>query len=210
MSTAAKVKITESEYLAREEVSEIRHEYYRGEVFAMAGGTPEHNRIKDNLAGELYMRFGEGECQSFTSDQRVKVDASTLYTYPDIAIVCGQPEFARSDRNALTNPQVIIEVLSPATELYDRTTKFEHYKKFVSLKEYLLIAQDKQFVESYQRQSDDTWVYKTFSESSIELLFATLPIRVPMAKLYARVQFPPASSNSLRVAYTEPNQPGVS
>jgi Uma2 family endonuclease len=201
MSTAEKIKLTEAQYLEFEEKSEVRHEFYNGDVFAMAGATPEHNRIKENLTGELYIQFGEGECQ------RVKIDASTFYTYPDIAIVCSPPEFDLTDRNALTNPQVIIEVLSPTSELYDRSAKFELYKQLTSIKEYVLVAQDKRFIESYCRQADDTWLYRTFTDSSERFQFSSIPVNISMAKLYARVIFPPASARSLRVANPDPSLP---
>jgi Uma2 family endonuclease len=126
---------------------------------------------------------------------------------PDhLAIICGEPEFAKSKPNSLTNLKVIIEVLSPKTELYDRSTKFEHYKKIPTLQEYILIAQNKAFVESYIRQSDQKWLYQSFHGLVIEFQLATVPASVKMADIYAGVKFP-ESTGALRIAYEDQVHP---
>src|SRR4051794_31322851 len=120
MTAVPREKLTPAEYLTIERKAEVKSEYLNGEMFAMAGASPAHNVIKENLIGELYSRLKGGPCRSYSSDQRVKVSATGLYTYPDIMIVCGPPEFDDEDPNTLLNPQVIIEVLSESTADYDR------------------------------------------------------------------------------------------
>ena len=141
MSAAPKPrKLTVAEYFALEEKAERRSEFYDGEMFAMAGASREHNAITRNLTAEFHNRLKEGPCQVFVADLRVKVDRTGLYTYPDLLIVCGPPEYAPENRDTLVNPKVVIEVLSPSTERYDRTTKFRHYKQLPSVMEYVLVA----------------------------------------------------------------------
>src|SRR5436190_8120239 len=123
MSTAPKMKLTPAEYLAIERQAEFKSEYYRGEMFAMAGASRQHCFVKDNLAGELHQQLKGGPCRSLTSDMRLKVEPTGLYTYPDIAIICGKPEFEDNEADTLLNPTVIAEVLSDSTEKYDRGTK---------------------------------------------------------------------------------------
>jgi Uma2 family endonuclease len=125
-----KKKLTPEEYLAIENAAEFKSEFFDGVMYplhqsddglvAMAGATPEHNRVKGNLVGELFIRFKSGPCQTFSSDQRVRLTDTGKYAYPDVVTVCEPPAFAPDDRNTLINPQVVIEVLSPATERYDR------------------------------------------------------------------------------------------
>ncbi len=192
MSAAPKPKLTVAEYLAIERKAEFKSEYYRGEMFAMAGASREHNRVKGNLDGELYSRLKGGPCQSFSSDQRVRVELTGLYTYPDIVVVCGQPEYAPEDRDTLVNPQVIFEVLSKSTEQYDRVGKFQHYKELPSLREYVLVSTNQMRIERYARQPDGSWLLHEFTDPADEFALATVPVRVPLRDVYAGVEFPPA------------------
>src|SRR5439155_26498773 len=118
MSAVPKTRLTPEQYLAIERKAEFKSEFYRGEMFAMAGGSEPPNAIKDNLIGELYARLKGSGCRSYSSDQRVKVSRTGLYTYPDIVIVCGKPELEDAKGDTLLNPQVVIEVLSDSTEKY--------------------------------------------------------------------------------------------
>jgi Uma2 family endonuclease len=140
MSAAPKSrKLTAAEYFTIEEKSDVKHEFFDGEMFAMAGASREHNALTRNLVIELGGRLKGGPCEVFVADQRVKVDRTGLFTYPDVLIVCGPAEYAPENRDTLTNPRVVIEVLSDSTERYDRTTKFRHYQRLPSLQEYVLV-----------------------------------------------------------------------
>lgn len=189
-----KTLLTPEEYLVRERRAEWRSEFFRGEMFAMAGATWEHTLIKDNLAGELGNRLKGGPCQVATSDLRVKVNATGLYTYPDLVIVCDPPQFEDHVHDTLLNPRVIVEVLSDSTEKYDRGTKFAHYRQLPSVQEYVLVAQDRPLVERYVRQADDTWVLTAFSDLAGSLVFGAIAAPIPLAEIYRGVQFPETPS----------------
>ena len=184
MFTVEKTLLTPQEYLAKERRAEFRSEFYRGEMFAMAGATWEHTRIKDNLARQAGNQLEGGPCQVATSDLRVKVRATGLYTYPDIVIVCDEPQFEDSQFDTLLNPRVVVEVLSDSTEKYDRGTKFAHYRQVPSIQEYVLVAQDRPLVERYVRQPDDTWLLTVFSGLSQTFAFAAVPVQIPLAEIY--------------------------
>src|SRR5438094_499662 len=141
MSTVSKRLLSPEEYLAQERRAEFRSEYLRGEVFAMAGASYEHTRIKDNFSREIGNQLKGGPCFVLTSDMRVKVNATGLYTYPDAVIVCEQGRFEDANVDTLLNPRVIVEILSDSTEAYDRGGKFGHYRQIASLQEYVLVAQ---------------------------------------------------------------------
>ena len=194
MPAVPKRKLTEAEYLAIEWAAAFKSEFYNGEMFAMAGASREHNRIKDNLIAELGSHFKGGPCQTYSSDQRLKVSKTGLYTYPDIVIVCGQAEYAESDRDTLVNPTAVIEILSPTTEKYDRGVKFRQYQKLPSLKEYVLVSQDEPVCERFVRQPDETWVLTTVTGLGGELSFASAPARIPLTDIYAGVEFPDVSA----------------
>jgi Uma2 family endonuclease len=189
MSTAEKTRLTAQEYLAQERRADVRSEFYRGEMFAMAGATWEHTLIKDNLAREAGNRLHDGPCRVVTSDLRVKVNATGLYTYPDIIVVCDEPQFEDSLFDTLLNPRAVVEVLSDSTEKYDRGTKFAHYRQIPSVQEYILVSQDSPLVERYVRQVDDTWTLKEFRGLDRTFEFASVPVEVPVADIYRGVKF---------------------
>jgi len=202
MSTAEKRRLTPQEYLAIDEASEIRHEFLDGEIFAMSGATFWHTLIKDNLSQALRNKLAAknaNDCYVLTSDQRVKVSATGLYTYPDILICCGEPVFDEEIRNTLVNPQVLIEVLSESTEWYDRGAKFGHYRQLASVQEYLLIAQDRPCVERYVREptagdsppAANRWVLTAVTDAAGSLLLESVGVEVTLADIYDRVVFPP-------------------
>ena len=184
-------KLTEAEYLAHERAAAFKSEFFAGELFAMSGARYPHNRAKENLVGELFDRFKGGPCQTLSSDMRVKVSASGLYCYPDIVVVCDPPEFEDENEDTLLNPRVVIEVLSESTERYDRTTKFGHYQRVPSVREYVLVAQDEPLVQRFVRQDDGAWGLVSFAGLGAELQFASVPARVPMRDVYAGVDLPP-------------------
>jgi Uma2 family endonuclease len=194
MSAAAKTLLSPQEYLARDRQAEWRSEFYRGEMFAMAGASWEHTLIKDNLAREAGNRLKDGPCRVVTSDLRVKVSATGLYTYPDIIVVCDEPQFEDEVLDTLLNPRVIVEVLSDSTEKYDRGTKFGHYRQLPSVREYVLVAQDRPLVERYVRQSDDTWLLTAFSDLAESFHFGSIAAPMALADIYRGVTFPEAPS----------------
>ncbi len=202
MSTAEKRRLTPQEYLAIDEASEIRHEFLDGEIFAMSGATFWHTLIKDNLSQVIRNKLAAkdaNDCYVLTSDQRVKVSATGLYTYPDILICCGEPVFDEGIRNTLVNPRVLIEVLSESTERYDRGAKFGHYRQLASVQEYLLVAQDRPSVERYVREpaagdsppEADRWVLTAVTDAAGSLLLESVGVEVTLADIYDRVVFPP-------------------
>jgi Uma2 family endonuclease len=190
MSAVPRRLLTPQEYLAQERLAEFRSEYYRGEVFAMAGASTEHTLVKDNLARRAGMQLEDGPCLVMTSDQRVKIGATGLYTYPDLVIVCDEPQYEDDVFDTLLNPRVIVEVLSNSTESYDRGAKFEHYRQIPSLREYVLAAQDRVLLERYVRQPDESWLLTVFKESTRSFEFASVPVAIPIAAVYRRVELP--------------------
>ena len=194
MSTAEKRRLTPAEYLAIEVASEGRHEFYDGEIFAMGGGSYWHNLVKDNLARGLGNRLASRGCTVLTSDQRVKVDATGLYTYPDVVVFCGKPTFEDGVHYSAINPLVLAEVLSDSTEKYDRGIQFGHYRQLPSVQEYLVLAQDRVSVERYRRQTagdPSSWVLIAVTDPAGIVEFESLGISVPVAEIYAGVEFPP-------------------
>jgi len=198
MSTAEKRLLTAEEYLAFEATTDVRHEFHDGEMFAMGGGTLWHNLIKDNCAHSIRKRIEGRGCRVVTSDQRVKVDATGLYTYPDVVVFCGAATMEDGIHHTLTNPLLIVEVLSESTEKYDRGIKFGHYRRLATLREYMLVAQDRLSVEVFLRQpgetdpegNGDNWMLSTAAAPNSSIHLGTLGISVPLAELYDGVEFP--------------------
>ncbi len=140
-----------AEYLAAEVVSEVRHEFLNGEVWAMARGTIEHGALAASITGELHQALRGKACSTFSSDLRVRIPETDLATYPDLSVVCGQLQTALDDKDAITNPIVLVEVLSESTEAYDRGAKWAHYRRIASLREYVLVSQAEPLIEVYRR-----------------------------------------------------------
>jgi Uma2 family endonuclease len=189
MSSAPSIRISPQEYLRRERLAEYKSEYLRGEVFAMSGASYAHTRIKDSIAREAGNQLKGGPCCALTSDMRVKVDKTGLYTYPDVAIVCDKPQFEDATFDILLNPLVIVEVLSDSTEKYDRGAKFGHYRQIQSLREYILVAQDRPLVERFVRQDDGSWSLTAVDNLADTFAFATVAVRVPLREIYEGVEF---------------------
>jgi len=191
MSTAEKRLLTPEEYLARERAATFRSEFYRGEMFAMSGASWEHTLINSNLVAELHGRLKSGPCRVASSDLRVKVRATGLYTYPDLVIVCGEPRFEDDVQDTLLNPQVIIEILSDSTAIYDRTKKFDHYSSIPSLREYILVAQHEAAIDRFVRQADETWSLSRYRGLEAVLEFASITASVPLTDIYRGVELKP-------------------
>lgn len=155
MSTVLKQTDYSAEaYLALERSAPYKSEFYDGQIYAMTGASREHNLITVNIAGELRSQLKQQPCEAYVNDMRVKAAQAHSYYYPDVAVVCGAPKFEDGQFDTLLNPTVLIEVLSPSTEAYDRGGKFTHYRKIPGLREYLLVAQDQPSIEHYVRQGD--------------------------------------------------------
>jgi Uma2 family endonuclease len=195
MSAQPKRLLSPEEYLAIERDVSTKHEYYRGEMFAMGGASTEHNQITFNLAGALHPQLKDRDCFAYVKDMRVKVAPTGLYTYPDVVVTCQQPQFEEKVLDTLLNPQAIIEVLSDTTEKYDRGKKAEHYRQLESLREYLLVSHDRPHVELFTRGDDSVWrlTEATGLESSIEL--PAIACRLALADIYAKVEFSPAGAS---------------
>ena len=190
MSALEKPFFTPEQYLELERDAEYKSEYFSGQIFAMAGGSPEHSAIGANIAREVGNRLKHGSCQVFNSDLRVTVMQMGLMTYPDVTVVCGEQHRHPLDRNSLINPRVVFEVLSDSTEAYDRGAKFALYQRLDSLEEYVLVSQDKARVERYFRQADGQWLYSRVDGLAGELVLESLECRVPLAEIYDRITFP--------------------
>lgn len=188
MSTGAEKRYTVHEYLDLERASEIKHEYFDGEIFAMARGSAPHSLITTNWIGELRNSLKVRRCQVFSSDLQV-VCPTGLRTYPDVSVVCDQPELEDKHQDTLLNPLLIVEVLSKSTEAYDRGRKFDHYRTIPSLQEYVLVAQDRIHVDHYARQETGQWLLTTFTDSDESVKLPALDCAIPLVEIYANVAF---------------------
>ncbi len=184
MAVQPKQGKTVAEYLAIDRDSEIKHEFLDGEVFAMTGGSVSHSLIIGNMIGSLYRQLEDKpSCSVLSSETRICCEQDKSYFYPDASVVCGDMEM--EDDHTLLNPIVIVEVLSKSTEAFDRGSKFARYRRIPSLKEYILIAQSKQTIESFFRNGN-FWVFQEFSERD-DLIVRALDLKIPLAKIYERV-----------------------
>ena len=190
MSTALK-RITPQEYLIRERQASIKSEFYQGEIFAMGGGSANHSLIAANFVGEARNSLKGRPCAVFNSDLRVQVQSTGLYTYPDATIVCGELLFDDDHRDTLLNPTLIVEVLSDSTEKYDRGKKSNHYRQIASLKELILIAQDRSHVERFTRQPNGDWLFHEQKELTADFELKSLGISIAISELYRGVKFEP-------------------
>jgi Uma2 family endonuclease len=189
MVALPKTKMSVEEYLAMERDSQEKHEYLDGEIYLMSGGTGNHSFIAANTVASLHAVLRKSPCMVGTSDLRVQVNGTGLYTYPDISVVCDPPLWTDNRHDTLLNPVLLIEVLSPSTESYDRGRKFQHYRALESLQEYVLIAQDQARIERYLRQPDGQWLYAdaTGMDASIEL--ASIGCTLALADVYDKINF---------------------
>jgi Uma2 family endonuclease len=188
-------RLTEAEYLALERTAPFKSEFLGGEIFAMAGGSPMHSLIGANLIAVLRTALLPRGCFTFTSDLRVKVEMTGLNTYPDVSVVCGELRFADAERDTLVNPTLLAEVLSEATEAYDRGEKFKHYRRIASLQAYLLVSQRKPGVELFVRSEEGQWLLREASGIDSSLEIPPLQIKLPLQDVFAGVTFPPRDPN---------------
>ena len=185
----SKTFLTPEQYLEIERKAEFKSEYYNGEMFAMAGAKSSHNLIKTNLTREFSLQLRSRPCRVYSSDQRVLVAPTGLYTYPDIVVVCGAPRLLDGELDTLLNPTVIVEVLSPSTEAYDRGRKFGHYRTIESLKAYLMVSSERIGAELYTRQPDNRWQL-TAEAAKLEDTFEieSIGCRLKLADIYEKVE----------------------
>jgi Uma2 family endonuclease len=189
LGPAHNIHYTRGEYLALEASSNVKHEYLDGQIYAMAGGTPEHAALAATVIGLLFPQLRDGRCRAHDADLRVRVPATGLATYPDITVVCGRRERDPDDPQAVTNPTVIVEVLSRSTEEYDRGDKFEHYKHIPSLREYVLVSHRERSVEVWTHGADDAWVCSVSRDGEVAHL-ASIGARLDVRELYGAAAEP--------------------
>lgn len=182
------------DYLAMEELSRERHEFVAGEVFAMTGASENHNLIVANLVMSLGTQMKGRPCRVYVADMKVRIDAADMAAYPDLTAVCGERRFYDQRRNVLLNPTLIVEVLSPSTEAYDRGDKFACYRRLDSLRDYLLVAQDRTRIELYTRQDHGGWLLTEYAEPGAEVALASVDCRLLLGEVYDKVEFPPSLS----------------
>jgi Uma2 family endonuclease len=178
-----------AEYVAFEASSNVKHEYLDGQIYAMAGGTPEHAALQMAAGGLLLSQLRGGPCRVYGSDLRVHTP-SGLATYPDVTVVCGPSERDAADSLAVTNPTLILEVLSRSTEDYDSGQKFEHYKTLRSLRQYVLVSHREHSMVVWTRGDDGTWQAATVREGEIAEL-TSIGARLDVRELYATAAEPP-------------------
>jgi Uma2 family endonuclease len=181
-------RIAPAEYLAAERRAATHSEYVNGKAYAMAGASREHVTIVANLAYLLVGQFKGRPCMAFTNDMRLKVTETGLYTYPDVAALCSEPEFEDAEQDTLTNPSLIIEVLSDSTERYDRGNKFAHYRRLTSLHDYVLVSQHRPLVEHFTRHGEE-WILRMGEGLEASLPLPAMGCELPLADIYDKVSF---------------------
>ena len=189
MSTSAQSpqKMTAAEYLEWERQQTERHEFYDGEVFSQAGGTRNHNLVGANSLGEIRNSLRSSDCQAFGSDMRVHIEATGSYVYPDVSVVC--PPIEGEANDVISNPVLVVEVLSPSTADFDRGTKFGYYRQVPSLVDYLVISQEKPRVEHHWRGEEGLWMLRDVEGLEETLHLTSIDRELPLSEFYAKVKF---------------------
>lgn len=189
MASHSVTKLTEEQYLAMDRAAEFKSEFFDGEMFAMSGGSMQHARLQRNLTTVISNAVGGGQCEAFGSDFRVRI-SSRMYVYPDISIVCGKPLLADNRQDVLLNPIVIIEVISPSSEKYDRGTKLQQYRTLGSLQEYILVEQGEVRIDQYTRQENNLWTLRDYQSLDEEMTLPSIGVSLSLGRIYDRVEFP--------------------
>jgi len=185
----SQISYTVEEYLSFERQAEKRHEYLGGQIYAMAGESLEHSTINANLTMRLGIQLVGTPCRVLSPNMKVRTYTSGLYAYPDAAVVCGEPLFHDEHRDILINPTVIIKVLSPSTEAYDRGEKFLRYRQLETLADYVLVAQSQPLMEHFERQPDQRWLYSAVNDLSGSMFIASISCELRLAEVYDRIVF---------------------
>ena len=191
MSSLPVPRFTPEQYLHLERQAGYRSEYLSGEIFAMAGASEAHNLIVTNVVGELRSQLRGRPCRTYPSDMKVEVGPSGLFTYPDVSVVCGQPLFHDERRDMVQNPTLVVEVLSPSTEAYDRGAKFAQYRRLDSLTDYLMISPSEYRAELFMRQPDNQWLLSEVMGEQQSIVILSIGCELLMAEVYDRVEFEP-------------------
>jgi len=187
MTALEQRRYTEDEYLELERMSDTKHEFYGGEIFAMTGGTRTHALICHNVDVRLGMQILERPCQIYGSDMRLKVEATGLQTYPDLTGLCDEPRFSSQTEDTLLNPSFIVEVLSKSTQEYDRQEKFRHYSKIESLLEYVLISQYGVYAQHFTKQPDGYWRLKSYEALEDTFTLESIGCTLELGQIYWKV-----------------------
>jgi Uma2 family endonuclease len=183
---AERLRMTAEEYLAFERASDEKHEFADGEIFAMSGGKGPHANVSANIIGAFTVAFMRRACRAYTSDMRVHIPATGRFVYPDASVVCGRPQYKDENIDTLLNPKIIVEVLSPSTEAYDRGDKFTNYRTIASLMHYIIAAQDKPFVEVYTREEDGSWRLREYGPGT-QIKLSAVDCSLDVDQIYAGV-----------------------
>lgn len=178
-----------AEYLEMERASSEKHELHQGTVITMTGASLKHNQIVSNLLGNLHPFLKGKSCQVFSSDLRTKIPATDTFTYPDLSIVCGEPELMDEQFDTILNPSIIIEVLSPSTEKYDKGNKFFYYMQIQSLTEYFMISSMETYIHVARKQNDSSWKFEEIKDVAASLLISTIQYNIPLSDIYYNVKF---------------------
>ncbi|MFL6333715.1 MAG: Uma2 family endonuclease [Pyrinomonadaceae bacterium] len=192
MTSQPKTYPTPEEYLALEHKAEYKNEYIDGEIVAMTGASRRHNLITVNLGRELSQQLKGRPCEAYTSEMRVRIPSKRMYTYPDVVLVCDEPQFEDDYLDTLLNPTVLIEVLSKSTERYDRFKKFASYRTIASLAEYVLVAQHEYRVEQYTKQPDGRWLLSDHYSLEDVVELASVQCTLTLLEVYDKVTLPPS------------------
>src|SRR6185295_12799056 len=197
MASHPKPFYTPEEYLKIERKAAYKSEYYTGEIFAMSGASRAHNLIVANVTTALNTQLENRECEIYANDMRVRTPDRSTYAYPDVVVVCGQPQFEDAEVDTLLNPTLIIEVLSPSTETHDRTKKFADYRKIESLKEYILIAQQECRLTQFIKQPDGMWLFQEASSLGEIVQLTSVNCDLALEKAYRKVVLPSQQEEAL-------------
>jgi Uma2 family endonuclease len=189
MLRRAKRVFSPTEYLAMEEVADYKSEYLNGEIFAMSGGTPDHSSVAVNMTIALGTRLAAKPCRVFNSDMRLHIKGNSLYTYPDVMVICGKIELVKRRNDTVTNPALIVEVLSESTRDYDRGMKFNLYKQVPTLQEYVVVESENPRVECYRRGADDQWVVEMIDDPGATVRLTSVACEIPMREIYRKVSW---------------------
>lgn len=182
--------VSPEDYLAMERESLERHEYFDGEIFQMSGASEGHNTIASNINASLHLQLKKRPCKVYQTDMRVHIPKTGLYTYPDISVVCGKPQLLPdANPDTLTNPILIVEILSSSTENYDKGAKFDNYRSLESLGEYVLVSQDAKKVIRYTKQTNGSWILMDIIGDKTEIELSSIQCALAMEDIYDKVEF---------------------
>jgi Uma2 family endonuclease len=195
MTAQPEAYISEEAYLEAERSSSIKHEYFRGRIYAMTGAKESHNLITANTLASLHGQLRQKPCRVYPSDMRIKVQRTGLNTYPDVVVICGQPQFTDEVRDTIVNPTVIVEVLSSSTERYDRGMKFQNYRAIDTLQDYVLISQDHHHIECYTRQESGLWLLQEVDGIEEKIHIQSIECTLLLEAVYEKVELEQSSND---------------